>query len=132
MDLLNQLGDAEVQLKQYHALLGSFHGTCWTTDTELCLTGSFGPLAAELCRRHGNRIGRPLSEFFELAWGQSSPGYVSLAMQKRAAEGASVSYCCEFGGSRLMVFADPLKDGTGNVVGTVGVAIDVTRRETHT
>lgn len=129
MELLNQLGQAEHQLRQYRAFLNDVCAACWTTDASLHLTSSFGAAAADQRRQHGAFEGRHISEFFEQAWGQDRPDFLPLVMQQKAADGHSVGFFWALEGARYMVFIDPVRDAAGKVVGTVGLAIDLTERE---
>ncbi len=131
MDLLEDLGRAEEQLKQYQASIDHVFAACWLTDATLHITGALGPVAAEQRNRHGDFVGRHVTEFFEQAWGEQSPDFTPLVMQQRAVDGESVSFSWALGGRRYMIYVDPIKDDVGKVVGTVGTAIDVTDRRHH-
>ena len=72
MDLLEDLGRAEEQLKQYQSSIDHVFAACWLTDATLHITGALGPVAAEQRNRHGDFVGRHVSEFFELAWDEHS------------------------------------------------------------
>jgi transcriptional regulator with XRE-family HTH domain len=129
MELLNQLGHAEHQLNQYQSFLDGACSACWTTDATLHITGSFGPIAMEQRSRHGDFRGRHIGEFFEAAWGEDSAAFLPLLMHQKSADGQSVGFCWDFEGSRYMVFIDPIRDHAGKVIGTIGLAIDLSERE---
>jgi PAS domain-containing protein len=129
MELLNQLGQTEFQLKHYQSIVNQVCAAFWTTDATLHVTGAFGSVAAEQRSRHGEFVGRHIGEIFEAAWGEDSPDFLPLVMQQKAADGQSVGFLWAIDGARFAVFIDPLREAGGKVVGTVGLAIDVTDRE---
>ncbi len=91
----------------------------WATDAALRVTSAAG--------RGGlapspDRIGEPLRELL----GSRDPGGVPLASQRSAAAGETARYRVDWRDRTFDVHVEPLREDGGAIVGTVGVAMDVT------
>jgi serine phosphatase RsbU (regulator of sigma subunit) len=94
----------------------------WTTDSSLCLTSARGrdlkvqqPAVEEL-------IGRELHVFFETE-DLSSP---LIETHRQALKGSPTSLDVSWRGRWYHAHVEPLRNGLQEVVGTIGVALDVT------
>jgi|GEM_PF-3299141 signal transduction histidine kinase/CheY-like chemotaxis protein len=96
----------------------------WTTDKDLRFTSSQGAGLALLGLKDGFVTGMSLFEFFQT----EDPSLDPIDATVRALKGERTSYRFEHGGTVWDSFVEPLRDAEGNPVGTVGLALDDTRR----
>ena len=90
----------------------------WTTDLDLRVT----ELVCDDAHGRGlTPVGETLPEF----WGTSDP-VGAVDAHARAAEGESVEYEATIFDRTLATHVEPLRNARGEIVGVVGVAIDVT------
>lgn len=96
----------------------------WTTDTELRIT----PPSSEFLVNEGGGeelVGKTLKEFFETEDNQFPP----IAAHRSAAEGIAVSIEFFWRGKTLSIHVEPLRDAAGNIIGTIGVSLDVSMQK---
>ncbi len=96
----------------------------WTTDRELRFTTSQGAGLADLGLRPNQVVGLSLSEYFQTG----DPDYPPIAAHRAALRGESVAYELEWNGRTYQSHVEPLRDGDGQTVGVLGIALDVTDR----
>jgi PAS domain S-box-containing protein len=89
----------------------------WTTDRELRLTSLRG--APSRVSAFSNLIGKKISE-------STLRNDVSEAAHLQALQGTAATYERAFQGRILHCDVEPLMDGSGNITGVVGVALDIT------
>jgi PAS domain S-box-containing protein len=96
----------------------------WATDTQLCLTAFLGtgqayvrPLSAQVQERR-------LDEF----WCTDNTDFMATVAHYRALEGESVIQEVQHGERTLHAHVEPLRDDMGSIIGTIGVALDITER----
>src|SRR3990172_6286609 len=94
----------------------------WTTDTELRFPSSTGAGLAGLGLRPNQTVGMTLHEYF----GTDNDEFLSIAAHRRALSGKTATYELEWADRAFHSHIEPLRDGEGRVVGTIGVALDVT------
>jgi PAS domain S-box-containing protein len=94
----------------------------WTTDTELRFTLSLGAGLAALDLQPNQVLGMRLFEFFQ----STDPELLPIAAHLRALRGEAVDYEFEWKGRIFRCHVEPLRDERGQVLGTAGVASDVT------
>lgn len=94
----------------------------WSTDMELRFTSSQGAGLAEIGLQPDQIVGMRLAEFLDT----DDPTNESIAAHRRALHGDVVIYDTEWQTRCFHVRVQPLRDSDGRVVGTNGVAIDVT------
>ncbi len=70
-------------------------------------------------------VGRTLSDYFHT----HDPAFASLAAHRRALAGEAVSYEQEWAGRVYQAHVEPLRARDGQLIGTIGVALDITDRE---
>lgn len=99
-------------------MLSQVPGFLWTTDLDLRVTELIGDDASG---RGLAPLGETLSEF----WG-TSDAVGAVDAHARAAEGESVEYEATIFDRTLAAHLEPLRNAAGEIVGVVGVAIDVT------
>jgi PAS domain S-box-containing protein len=94
----------------------------WSTDTDLRFTMSTGAPLRRLGLSNDEVVGKTLFEFFRT----TSPHDPNVAPSLRALEGELVSHEARWDGGTYDVVVKPLRDTLGNIVGTIGLAVDVT------
>lgn len=95
----------------------------WTTDRDLRFTSWRGRDLAALQMGTDQVVGRTLAELF----GSDNPASPPVAIHRRALEGESTSGELSWAGRWYHAHVEPLKTELGQIVGTIGVALDVTR-----
>ncbi len=104
-----------VMLEQLPAVL-------WTTDTQLKFTSSQGAALAGLGLQPNQAVGQSIFEYF----GTEDEEFPAIAAHHHALEGESLAFDLDWGGQSFHTLVEPLREGDGSIVGTVGVALDVT------
>ncbi len=97
----------------------------WTTDTELRLTSASGAGLRRLELDPNLPRGLTLYEYF----GTRDEDVEPIASHHRALAGTSVSKELEWAGRTFDVRLEPLRSPEGRIIGTAGVAFDVTERK---
>jgi PAS domain S-box-containing protein len=125
---LSEQREAEAKLAASEAhlrpVLEQVPAVLWTTDRELVFMSSSESGLATLGFLPRRAVGTTLFEYF----GVDDPEYAPIAMHRRALAGESVSYSLEWAGRSLVSRVEPLRDGLGEIVGTIGTAVDITDR----
>jgi PAS domain S-box-containing protein len=116
------LWESEARLK---LLLEQIPAILWTTDRELRSTMSQGAGLATLGLQPNQLAGRTLFDYFQTTDRQYPP----IAAHIRALAGESVDYASEWGGRSFEAHVRPLRDSDGEIVGTLGMSLDVTDRK---
>lgn len=106
-------------------LLQQIPAILWTTDDKLRFTSSTGSGLASLNLRANEVVGKTLFEFF----GSKEEQIPSIQNSHRALKGESAVFEQEWNGNSYQTYIEPLRDSNGEVVGTIGVALDVTARK---
>ena len=106
-------------------VVGQMPGLVWTTDTGLRFTSSMGAALAGLGLGQNEVVGRTLFEYFQT----DDPEYESIVQHRRALQGLPAHYVATWGGRTFDTHVEALRDPEGRVVGTIGVAFDVTERQ---
>lgn len=100
----------------------------WTTDLDLVFTSSTGSGLKSLDLLPEGVVGLSLKEFL----GTTDAASPSIHAHQQALEGQSTSYEVDFGGRCFHVFIVPLRGTQSELIGTIGLALDVSenrRRE---
>jgi signal transduction histidine kinase/ActR/RegA family two-component response regulator len=122
-------GDAPVEaardLQRFAAMLEFLPGYCYTVDRELTFTSSGGKGLEALNLRPGQVIGMNLRTL----WGTRDDTYEPLLCHLKALAGISARYNDFCLGRSLEYLIRPLCDAAGDVVGAIGVGVDVTEIE---
>jgi PAS domain S-box-containing protein len=97
----------------------------WSTDADLRVTSATGTLYAQTNRDPNWYIGKPLHELL-IAGGASYP---AVQAHMRALQGESAQYERVIEGRELEAHVEPLRNMQGQIIGCVGLALDVTERK---
>jgi len=96
----------------------------WTTDLDLTFTSATGAGLAAMGLGPGEVVGINLADFVA-----SSPeAWRHMAAHRAALDGRGSSTDVWFNGRAYQTRVDPLRDEGGKLVGTIGVALDITDR----
>jgi PAS domain S-box-containing protein len=93
----------------------------WTTDTELTFTSVGGGGLAELTPTSRARLHERIGDLVE-------GSHPATAAHRQALEGSSATYEFEHDGQFFEAHVHPKRDSKANIVGTIGVAVDVSER----
>ncbi|MCA9290705.1 MAG: PAS domain S-box protein, partial [Phycisphaerales bacterium] len=105
-----------------HVVLECMPMVLWSTDVDLRFTSSHGLGLAALGTEPGAAVGMTLAEYF----GTDDPTFLPIAAARRALGGASETYDITWGGRVYQSHVQPLRDDSGVITGTIGIAMDVT------
>ena len=111
--------------RRFQVILEQLPAIVWTTDTELRFTSSQGAGLPQLGLVGGQVVGMPLLEFFET----QDPDFLPIHVHRRALQGEAGTYEFTWKGRVWASHVEPLRDESGQPVGTVGVALDITERK---
>src|SRR5271157_186680 len=100
-------------------------GMVWTTDKDLRLTEIAGAGYSGLRIDTARFIGKKLHRIFR----EGKQGSERLSTHLMVVEGRSGRYEIGLRGHQFDVRVEPLRDGTGRVIGSIGIALDVTSRK---
>jgi PAS domain S-box-containing protein len=100
-------------------------GAIWTTDRDLRITSAVGKLREATGLDDEHIVGSTVGQLV----GTDEPTDVAVAHHRAALAGDHTSFRYDFHGRCYEVHAEPLHDGGPEIVGCIGVAVDVTDRE---
>ncbi|HUO35160.1 MAG TPA: CHASE4 domain-containing protein [Candidatus Acidoferrum sp.] len=96
----------------------------WTTDADLRFTSSMGSGLEALGVRGPEMLGRSLFDYF----GTEDPEFPAIVAHRRALAGETVTYELEWDKKIFDSHVSPLRDSEGQLLGVIGVALDITDR----
>ncbi len=97
----------------------------WTTDRELRFTLIQGAGLASLGGRTGRMLGHTLFEYFQT----DDDEFLPIMKHRRALRGESMTYEQTWNNRTFETRLEPLRDAFGNILGVIGVSIDITERK---
>ncbi len=103
-------------------LVDQIPACAWSTDADLVITSSAGGALGTVGLVPGELVGRPLTAVI----GTDDPNDPGVAAHHRALAGASSSVALAWRGRNYETRVAPLRAVNGTIVGTVGLALDVT------
>jgi two-component system, cell cycle sensor histidine kinase and response regulator CckA len=115
------LQEREARLR---VLVEQMPGLLWTTDRALCFTSFAGGSLVALGVEPAHIVGQPLIAFTP----PDAPLWVPIDAHQRALDGESAAYSITWKDRTFQVHVEPLRDGSGQIQGTIGVALDITER----
>ncbi len=101
---------------QIKTLLSQTPIIMWTTDTNLYVTAS---------SKSDEFIGKTLFDYFQT----KDEHFMPIAAHRKALAGETQHYNLEWSGLSYESTVSPCKDSTGNIVGVLGITINVTERK---
>jgi PAS domain S-box-containing protein len=97
----------------------------WTTDKELRYTSSMGSGLDSLGVKSGGLTGKTLAEYFQT----EDPQHPSINAHWRALAGESLTYELHWQKRIFESHVRPLRGTDGEIIGVIGVALDITDRK---
>ena len=115
---------ADDQRARWAALIHSFPGVAWSTDTQMRYTSITGGLLVDRGNPENAFVGLRVDEPLQT----EAEKEIALDYHRRALAGEKLSYDTDFAGIPFANFLTPLRDPEGNITGTVGFSLDITAR----
>ncbi len=119
MDAQDHLQQSEQRLR---GLLDKMPAMVWTTDTELVFQSSQGSALKNFGLEPDALVGKSMFEFFRT----DDPDFKPIAQQRHAIRGDSSNYEFFWRERYYAVSVEPLTDPYDQIVGGIGIALDVT------
>jgi hypothetical protein len=107
------------------ALVDQLPGMMWTTDRNLRFSSFVGRGVGRLGLGPNQIVGTALSELFET----SSAAFDAVTAHRPALRGETVSLWLTLGSVSLHAVVAPLRDSREEIIGTIGVALEVRGRD---
>ena len=97
----------------------------WTTDKDLRFTSGIGAGLEALGLRKNELVGQTLFEYYQTKDAEFGP----IAAHRKALAGESVTYEVDWQNHIFESHVQPLRDAEGELIGVIGVALDITDRK---
>jgi len=97
----------------------------WTTDQQLRITSNWGGGLQHSEIPPGELVGRPVSEYLKCQDANTTP----MAHHYAALRGESVHFEFKRQDRMLEIYLEPLRNPAGQIIGCIGVGLDVTERK---
>ena len=97
----------------------------WTTDQHLRITSNWGSGMRHSEMHAGDLMGRPVSEYLKCQGKNTTP----MAHHYAALQGESVRFEYKCQDRILEIHLEPLRAPTGEIIGCIGVGLDITQRK---
>jgi signal transduction histidine kinase len=97
----------------------------WSTDENLCFTSLTGAGLRALDMHPGELVGKSLRDYFVGVEGTDTP---AVAAHQRALRGESMHLALAYRDREYELHVEPLADDSSRIIGTSGVALDVTEQ----
>ncbi|UCH84000.1 MAG: PAS domain-containing protein, partial [Candidatus Latescibacterota bacterium] len=122
MEAERELRDRDARLR---LMVKQVPAIIWTTDNELRFTSSVGAGLDALNLDPDEVVGKTLYEYF----GTDDPEFLPIAMHRRSLRGEPTTYEVEWDHSIWETQTEPLRDETGEIIGCLAIALDITERK---
>jgi PAS domain S-box-containing protein len=106
-------------------MIDNMPAVLWTTNRALCFTSSVGAGLKAIGLRTNETVGKSLFEYFRT----EDPNFTPIAAHRQALKGESITYEMEWQKRIFESHVQPLRSSEGEIVGVVGVALDITDRQ---
>src|SRR6266496_2301005 len=116
---------ASQSVRQLQKVLDQMPAVLWSTDTSLQFTSWSGAGLSAFQLDPVPAPGMSLAAFFRT----EDPDVRPVVAHRRALEGESVAYEGSWWGRTFEVHVEPLRGREDRIVGTIGVALDITQRK---
>jgi diguanylate cyclase (GGDEF)-like protein/PAS domain S-box-containing protein len=113
---------AESQLRQ---LVEQMPVLLWTTDRQLRITSSWGSSLQHDDIQAEDRVGKMVSEYLKCDGKNMTP----MANHYAALRGESIQFECKRQDRILEIHLEPLRAPSGDIIGCIGVGVDITQRK---
>jgi PAS domain S-box-containing protein len=123
-DLVRERQALREQETRLRMLIEQSPAVIWSTDAELRFTSSLGAGLASLGLQPNQVVSLSLYAFLQT----NDPNHRTIDASRRALAGETSTYEDTWGGNRYLMRVKPLLDGAGQVIGTVGTAVDVSEQ----
>jgi len=110
--------------KRLGFLLRQIPGNSWVTDDKLRITMFAGDNLETLGIEADDIIGKTVYELYP----SRGPNSLPITMQEKALQGQSVNFIMGHLGYDFECRIEPFRDELGNIIGTLGLAFDITER----
>jgi len=97
----------------------------WTTDADLRFTYHTGAALETMGLRADDALGKTLFQYF----GTEDPNFPAIAAHRKALAGGTLSFELEWQKRSFECYVQPLRAPQGDLIGVIGVALDVTDRK---
>jgi two-component system sensor histidine kinase UhpB len=97
----------------------------WTTDSDLRFTSSLGKGFQSVNVKPNHLAGRSLFEVLNT----TDPQFPAIEAHRQALKGQSAVYELDWAGHVYESHVEPMRDDQGNIIGCIGVALDITERK---
>jgi PAS domain S-box-containing protein len=127
--MLEDLEKTQNERLQDEARLGvmieNMPAVLWTTDRNLRFTYSVGAGLKALAQKPNHVVGKSLFEYFRTEDAEFMP----IAAHRQALGGEAITYEMEWEKRIFESHVQPLRSREGEILGVVGVALDITDRQ---
>ncbi|MFQ5770400.1 MAG: PAS domain S-box protein, partial [bacterium] len=114
-------GDKEL----FRLMIQQMPAVLWTTDKTLKFTASLGAGLSALNLKANQVVNMTLYEYFQTR----DATFLPIAAHLKALQGKSISYEFEWQNNTYQAHVEPLRDIAGQIIGTIGIAHDITVRK---
>jgi PAS domain S-box-containing protein len=97
----------------------------WTTDADLRFTYHTGAALEAMSLRSEDALGKTLFQYF----GTDDPNFPAIAAHHKALAGGTLSFELDWQKRSFDCYVQPLRGPQGDLIGVIGVALDVTDRK---
>ena len=97
----------------------------WTTDADLRFTYHTGAALEAMGLRPEDSLGKTLFQYF----GTEDPAFPAIAAHRKALAGGTLSFELDWQKRSFDCYVQPLRGPQGDLIGVIGVALDVTDRK---
>ncbi|MGB0036620.1 MAG: CHASE4 domain-containing protein [Candidatus Acidiferrales bacterium] len=124
-DLENTESDRHEGRTRLGVMVENMPAVLWTTDTDLRFTSSMGAGLEALGLKKNEIVGKSLFEYFRT----DDPEFAPIVAHRKALAGESVTYEQEWERRIFESHVQPLHSSEGDLLGVIGVALDITDRK---
>ena len=118
-------GDVADEGARMRALAEQLPAILWSTDAQLRVTSISGGGLAALGQTPAEIVGRTAQEYF----GTDEAGHSAIEGLRDALRGQDTRFALDWRGRSFEVYGMPYRSADGAIIGTLGMAIDVTQRK---
>jgi len=124
-DRVEAMNDLAASQMRTQLLLEQIPAVVWSTDLDLKFTHMAGRGLSLLQLPEGRDVGVSLHEYFQT----DDPNFKPIDAHRRALSGQSLFYEIDWMGHIFDAYVEPLRNAVGEIVGCVGIALDITDRK---